>query len=38
MYIELLAWQDSFRTFRWSEVVGDLNCLNTEIKYLLNII
>ena len=33
-----LAWQDGFRTFRWSEAVGDLDTYMKEIGHLLSLV
>jgi hypothetical protein len=34
-FLNLLAWQDSFRTFDWIEAVGDLDNTNKEVAHLL---
>jgi hypothetical protein len=33
-----LAWQDSFRTFKWRDVIGDLEVFNKETIYLLSLV
>jgi hypothetical protein len=36
--LEWLAWQGSFRTFRWQDIIGDTEILMKECRYLVNLI